>query len=51
MAYAAYFTPNQLHQGRVLDELEAEITELWGHLNAATYRFLCSSGSTTAESL
>jgi len=40
MAYAAYFTPNQLRQGRVLDELEAKITELWGHLNAATYRFL-----------
>ena len=40
MAYAAYFTPKQLHQGRVFDELEAKITELWGHLNAATYRFL-----------
>ena len=40
MAYAAYFTPEQLRQGRVLDELEAKITELWGHLNAATYRFL-----------
>ena len=24
----------------MLDELEAKITELWGHLNAATYRFL-----------
>src|SRR6478752_1134942 len=23
-----------------LDRLEAQITELWGHLNAATYRFL-----------
>ena len=23
-----------------LDGLEAQITELWGHLNAATYRFL-----------
>ena len=25
---------------RAHDELEAKITELWGHLNAATYRFL-----------
>jgi len=25
---------------RGFDELEAKITELWGHLNAATYRFL-----------
>src|SRR5262245_126096 len=25
---------------REFDELEAKITELWGHLNAATYRFL-----------
>ena len=25
---------------RAFDELEAKITELWGHLNAATYRFL-----------
>ena len=40
MACAAYFTPNQLRQWRALDELEAKITELWGHLNAATYRFL-----------
>ena len=23
-----------------LERLEAQITELWGHLNAATYRFL-----------
>jgi hypothetical protein len=40
MAYAAYFTPAQLRRGRDLEELEAKITELWGHLNAATYRFL-----------
>lgn len=25
---------------RAFDDLEAEISELWGHLNAATYRFL-----------
>jgi hypothetical protein len=25
---------------QALERLEAEITELWGHLNAATYRFL-----------
>ena len=25
---------------RAMEELEARITELWGHLNAATYRFL-----------
>ena len=27
-------------EDRVLDALEAEITELWGHINAATARFL-----------
>jgi hypothetical protein len=27
-------------RGAALDRLEAQITELWGHLNAATYRFL-----------
>ncbi len=40
MACAAYFTPEQLRQSSAFDELEAKITELWGHLNAATYRFL-----------
>ena len=29
-----------LRKQRTHDELEAKITELWGHLNAATYRFL-----------
>jgi hypothetical protein len=37
-------TPMNLDQHRArhrtFDELEATITELWGHLNAATYRFL-----------
>ena len=40
MACAAYFTPEQMRQSNKFDELEAKITELWGHLNAATYRFL-----------
>jgi len=31
-----YITP----QERAFAQLEAQITELWGHLNAATYRFL-----------
>ena len=29
-----------LRRWRAFDALEAEVTELWGHLNAATYRFL-----------
>jgi hypothetical protein len=29
-----------LRQWRAFEELEKRITELWGHLNAATYRFL-----------
>ncbi len=28
------------HQQHAFEHLEAQITELWGHLNAATYRFL-----------
>jgi hypothetical protein len=40
MAYAAHFTPEQVRQWNKFDELEARITELWGYLNAATYRFL-----------
>jgi hypothetical protein len=34
---ATAFTPEQ----QALVELEAEITELWGYINVATYRFLC----------
>jgi hypothetical protein len=30
----------RLRKNGVFEELEAKITELWGHLNAATYRFL-----------
>ena len=35
---SALADPHSRH--RSLDRLEAQITELWGHLNAATYRFL-----------
>ena len=38
MACAANFNPQA--RGRELDDLEAKITELWGYLNVATYRFL-----------
>jgi hypothetical protein len=40
MAYAAHMSPEQERRWRGLDELETKITELWGFLNAATYRFL-----------
>jgi len=40
MAYGAFFSPEQERRWRGLDELESKITELWGYLNAATYRFL-----------
>ena len=40
MACAAYFTPEQSRRWNAFEELEAKITELWGHVNAATYRFL-----------
>ena len=40
MACAAHFTPGQLRQWRAFEQLEAKITELWGHLNAADFRFL-----------
>ena len=41
MACANPFDPIEgLRKQRARDELEAKITELWGHLNAATYRFL-----------
>ncbi|HEX7237547.1 MAG TPA: DUF222 domain-containing protein [Gammaproteobacteria bacterium] len=38
MTCDAYLTPQE--RGRELDGLEAKITELWGYLNVATYRFL-----------
>ena len=38
MACDRYSSPQERRRG--LDELEAKITELWGYLNAATYRFL-----------
>ena len=41
MACAAPFVPDEIvRRQRGLDDLEAKITELWGYLNAATYRFL-----------
>ncbi len=41
MACAAPFISQELARSqRGLEDLEAEITELWGYLNAATYRFL-----------
>jgi len=41
MACVASFIPDEiLRRQRGLEELEAKITELWGYLNAATYRFL-----------
>jgi hypothetical protein len=41
MACAAFSIPEDvLCHRRGREELEAEITELWGYLNAATYRFL-----------
>ena len=40
MDCATHFIAEQPRQSNVFDELEAKITELWGHLNAATYRFL-----------
>ena len=40
MAYGAFFSPEQERRWRGLDELESKITELWGYLNTATYRFL-----------
>ena len=41
MACAASFIAQELAPPRRgLEDLEAEITELWGYLNAATYRFL-----------
>src|SRR5918995_4128832 len=41
MACITPFDPEQnRRRHRALEELEAKLTELWGHLNAATYRFL-----------
>jgi uncharacterized protein DUF222 len=41
MACAAFSIPEEVaRRQRAREELEAQITELWGYLNAATYRFL-----------
>ena len=50
MAYAAPFDPDvNRRKWRAFEELEAKITELWGHLNAATYRFLMLVGEFDRE--
>src|ERR1044072_4605304 len=36
----AHLSPQTQRHWRELDALEAKIAELWGYLNAATYRFL-----------
>ena len=38
--FRPYRWPDIAPEKQALERLEAEITELWGHLNAATYRFL-----------
>ena len=38
--FTAYVWGEGANQFRAMERLEAEITELWGHINAATYRFL-----------
>jgi len=40
MAHDAHLSPELQRRLSGLDELEAKITELWGYLNVATYRFL-----------
>jgi hypothetical protein len=41
MACAAFSIPDEVRRcQRAREALEAQITELWGYLNAATYRFL-----------
>jgi hypothetical protein len=50
MACAAPFDPDvNRRKWRSFEELEAKITELWGHLNAATYRFLMLVGEFDRE--
>jgi hypothetical protein len=41
MSTRVHLSPEErFAQHRAFDRLESKITELWGHLNAATYRFL-----------
>jgi hypothetical protein len=41
MSCGTFLTPAEAQQKqRAFEALEAKITELWGHLNAATHRFL-----------
>ena len=48
MAYE-HFLPPERKRHTALDELESKITELWGYLNAATYRFLMLVGEFDRE--
>ena len=36
--FRAYVWSEGANQFRAMERLEAEITELWGHINAATYQ-------------
>jgi hypothetical protein len=38
--FRPHLCPDLAPEHQALERLEAEITELWGHINAATYRFL-----------
>src|SRR5688572_15192412 len=40
MTYPASWSPEQVRRAHAFEELESKITELWGYLNAANYRFL-----------
>ena len=39
----------RVREEKALDALEAQITELWGHINAATAQFLALLQSSTAR--
>jgi hypothetical protein len=39
-SFRPFLWPDIAPEQQALERLEAEITELWGHVNAATYRFL-----------
>src|SRR3970040_850895 len=39
-AFRPSIWPDSAPELQAVERLEAEITELWGHINAATYRFL-----------
>ena len=49
MAWDAHLSPQTQRHWRELDALEAKITELWGYLNAATYRVLIANCAAKAR--